>query len=78
MFFKLLKLTSVLAIILITNISFAQEIHDDYQGTYSGKILNIKSEEERGVGWNDVKSVYKILEVKLLDGPQKGRVINFE
>jgi len=78
MFFKLLKSISVLTIILIANISLAQEVHDDYQGTYSAKILNIKSEEERGVGWNDVKSVYKILEVKLLEGPQKGEVINFE
>lgn len=78
MFLKLLKSISILAIIFIANISFAQEIHDDYQGTYSGKIINITSEEKRSVGWGDAKSTYKFLEVKLLDGPQKGQIVNFE
>lgn len=63
-----------------TNIShvFAQQIHNDYQGTYSAKVIDIKSEEERDVGWNGVKSVYKVLEVKLLDGPQKDKIVIFE
>lgn len=62
----------------ITSFSSAQQIHNDYQGTYSAKILDVKNEEERDVGWNGVKSVYKVLEVKLLDGPQKDKIVTFE
>jgi uncharacterized membrane protein len=78
MFLKLFKITLIITITLISNFSFAQEVHNDYKGTYSAKIVDVKSQEEREVGWNNVKSVYKVLEVKLLDGPQKDQTVTFE
>lgn len=79
MTFKKLFLT----LLCVTSFSFsyscfAQEVHNDYQGTYSAKVVDVKNEEERNVGWGDVKSIYKVLEVKLLDGPQKGQLVTFE
>jgi uncharacterized membrane protein len=62
----------------VYNLSYAQEVHEDYQGTYSAKVINVVSQEERDIGWNDTKSLYKVLEVKLLDGPQKGQTVTFE
>lgn len=66
-------------LILVSNItvSFAQEIHEEYQGTYRAEILNIVKEESRVV-WNDTKSIYKTVEVKFLEGPQKNKTVTFE
>jgi uncharacterized membrane protein len=55
----------------------AQEVHEDFQGTYNAKITNILGEETREI-WNDTSSVYKKIEVEFLDGPQKGETAVFE
>ncbi len=61
-----------------SQVSFAQDIHNDFQGTYSGRIISILSEEEYEVGWNDLTTIYKTLEIKLLSGPNEGQIINAE
>lgn len=79
-FFKKYIFAYIFLIIICSffNSVSAQQIHNDYQGTYNAKVIDIKSEEERDVGWNGVKSIYKVLEVKLLDGPQKDKIVTFE
>lgn len=58
-------------------VSYAQEVHEEYQGTYRAEIINILKEEKRTL-WDGAESTYKTLEVKFLDGPQKNKTIVFE
>lgn len=60
-----------------TSVSFAQEIHEEYQGTYRAEIVEVVKEESRTI-WNDTQSVYKTLNVKFLEGPQKNKTVTFE
>ncbi len=75
--FSIVSLFSLLLLVSNITVSSAQEIHEEYQGTYRAEILNIVKEESRVV-WNDTKSTYKTVEVKFLEGPQKNKTITFE
>lgn len=57
--------------------SFAQEIYEDYQGTYRAEVYKVIKEESRVV-WKKTESVYKTIEVEFLDGPKKGERVIFE
>jgi uncharacterized membrane protein len=80
LFSTLIIFTSAILIntFISTQNANAQEVHNDYQGTFKAKIEKIISSEERDVGWNDVLSTYKTIEVKFLEGPQKGESVIFE
>ncbi len=56
---------------------FAQEIHEEYQGTYRAKIVDVRGEVKREI-WNDTSAIYKEIEVKFLDGPKKDETVIFE
>lgn len=61
-----------------TSVVSAQEIHEDYQGTYRGKVLEILEEEMREIPGTGTEHLYQTIEVEVLDGPQKGEIINIE
>ncbi|HMP67224.1 MAG TPA: YibE/F family protein [Candidatus Paceibacterota bacterium] len=58
--------------------TFAQDVHEDYQGTFKAKVVRVISTDERNVGWNDVLSIYRELEVEFLEGPLEGKIVVFE
>ncbi|HMO79004.1 MAG TPA: YibE/F family protein [Candidatus Paceibacterota bacterium] len=58
--------------------TFSQEIHNDYQGTFKAKIIKVISEEKKDVGWNNVLSTYRNIDLKFLEGPKKGVTVNIE
>lgn len=55
----------------------AQQIHEDYQGTYSAKITDVLNETSREI-WNGTSAIYKEIEVEFLEGPKKGEIVIFE
>lgn len=65
-------------IFLIQNV-LANEVLVDYQGTFKAKVLNIISEREENIGLSDdTKTVYKTLEIKVLDGKNKDKILQIE
>lgn len=76
-FINKLFLVFCFGVLLMPFIVFAQEVHEDYQGTYRAKIVSINREFEREI-WNDTKASYKEIEVKFLDGTKKGETVIFE
>ena len=58
--------------------SYAQELHNDYQGTFHGKVLEILDEEMREIIGTDTEHLFQTVKVKVLDGPQKGETITIE
>lgn len=56
-------------------ISSAQEVHNDYQGTWRGKVLDVLSTEKQAIPGTDVLHTYQTIEAKVLDGPKQGEVI---
>lgn len=68
-------LFTVFAIPLFTS---AQEIHNAYQGTFHGKVIEVLDEEMREIIGTDTTHLFQTVEVKVLDGPQKGEVIIIE
>lgn len=80
-----IKYSALICAVVVVLISFsgvnqvsAQDMHNDYQGTYSGRVLTIISEEEYEIGWNNMTSLYKNLEIELLTGPNKNQIITAE
>ncbi|MEY4440537.1 MAG: hypothetical protein RLY49_163 [Candidatus Parcubacteria bacterium] len=76
MILKKLLFTILLLVSFSENI-FAQEVYEEYKGTYNAKITQILNKETREI-WDGTQSAYKKIEVKLLDGPQKGETKVFE
>jgi len=56
----------------------AQEIYNEYQGTYRAKVLEILNAEIREIPGTDTDHLYQTVEVEILDGPKKGEVITIE
>lgn len=59
-------------------ITFAQVLHNDYQGTWRGEVLEVLDEEMKVIHGTDTKQLYQTIEVKVLSGPEKGEVIKIE
>lgn len=73
----------ILSLLILINIltlkpAQADELYVDYQGTYKAKIMSISEGREENVGFSDVLAVYKNLEIKFLNGPQKNNIVNIE
>lgn len=63
--------------VLFSNVAFAQEVHEDYKGTYKAEVIKIISEETREI-WNDTSSVYKKIEIEFTNGSKEGEKVIFE
>ncbi len=65
-------------LILVPNLNFAQEIHNEFQGTWRGEVAKILQEENRLIPGTDTEHLYQTILVKVLDGPEKGETITIE
>lgn len=65
-------------IVLFPAFLFAQEIHDDYQGTWRGKVTEVLASEIKEIPGTDTEHLYQTIKAEVLDGPQKGKVITIE
>lgn len=50
----------------------AQTLHNDYGGTYRGKVLEIVDEEHRMIPGTETEHLYQTVRMEILNGPQKG------
>lgn len=55
-----------------------QTHHEDYQGTFRGKVIEIVSEEIREVPWIGIEEVFQTIKVEVLDGPKVDEVLVME
>ncbi len=75
--YLLLSMFIFLNIFIIKSVN-AEELIVDYKGTFKAKVVNISEGRQENVGFSDVLAVYKNLEIKFLNGPQKDQIIIFE
>jgi len=77
---KILKTFIVIILFLFIAPLFvsAQVLHNDFQGTFKGKVLEILKEEIREIPGTDTKHLLQTIKVKVLDGPQKDEIITIE
>jgi len=66
--------------ILLLPVGFvsAQELHNDHQGIYHGKVTEIIDEEVRRIPGTDTEHLYQTIKAEVLDGPLKGTIITIE
>ena len=76
------KIVGVLVFVFVAvfgpGVVSAQELHNDYQGTYRGKVLEILKEETREIPGTSTPHLFQTLSTEVLDGPKKGEVITIE
>ncbi len=56
----------------------AQVIHEDYQGTWRGEVIEILHEETKIIPGTDTEHLYQSIKVEALDGPKKGATLIIE
>jgi len=65
-------------LLLPVSIVSAQELHNDYQGTYHGKVVEILDEKMREIPGTGTEHLFQEIKVEVLDGPKKGEFITIE
>lgn len=55
-----------------------QELHNDYQGTYRGKVIEIVDEDMREIPGTDTIHLFQTIKAEVLDGMLKGRIITID
>lgn len=68
----------ILLFLAVPVTSLAQELHNDHQGTWHGKVLSVITEEIRIIPGTDTNHLYQTITAEILDGPKKGAVITIE
>jgi len=56
----------------------AQEVYDEYRGTWRAKVLEIVSEETREIPGTGTKHTFQSIQAEVLSGPIKGKIITLE
>lgn len=56
----------------------AQEVHNDYQGTWKGRVADVLEEETRAIPGTGTESVYQKLYVEIVDGPHDGEFVTID
>jgi uncharacterized membrane protein len=74
------KVLSIFITILALSPTFsvAQEVQNDFQGTFRGKVVEIVSKEEKNIPGTDAKHIYQVIRADVLNGPKEGEVIQIE
>jgi uncharacterized membrane protein len=75
---KLFGLFAIALVLVLPRISFAQEVHQDFQELVRGEVLEILDEIEREITGTDTVVLVQTVRVRLLDGSQAGEVVRFE
>ncbi len=68
---------TALVFVCPTNAS-AQEVHDDYQGTWRGRVVEVLDNESKEIPGIDTTYLFQTIKAEVLDGPKKGETITIE
>ncbi len=58
--------------------AFAQEVHQDVQGIWRARVIEVINQEKKTVPGTDTLSTYQTLKAELLEGERKGQVVTIE
>jgi len=75
---KYIFLLAILFLGPLSSIVSAQALHNDYQGTFHGKVLEVLGEELRKIPGTDAEHLYQNIKIEILDGPKEGETITIE
>lgn len=67
---------SIILFLIAPILTFAQEMHNEYQGTFRAKVIKVT--DQRTEDLLDIKNTIQTLDVELLQGPQKGTIVSME
>lgn len=56
----------------------AQEVHQDVQGIWRARVVEVVSQEKKLVPGTDTQSTYQTIKAELLEGEKKGQIITIE
>jgi uncharacterized membrane protein len=68
----------LLVAIVSPSLTQAQQVHNELQGTYRGKVLEVVSSEDRTVPGTQTATAVQTIDVEILDGPFDGDIITIE
>ncbi|MEY4602550.1 MAG: hypothetical protein RL292_491, partial [Candidatus Parcubacteria bacterium] len=71
--FKITLLFLGLFFVSVQNVG-AQEVYNDYQGTWRAKVVEVIGSETREIPGTDAKHLFQTIRAEVLDGPKKGEV----
>ena len=75
---KFLQSTLVCLLLVVPAVGTAQEVHNEYQGTYRGEVLLILEQQYREVPGTGTDTLLQTIQVSVLDGPKKGETLTIE
>ncbi len=64
--------------VAFSGVSHAQELHNNYQGTYHGKVIEVLNQETREIPGTGTDHLYQEIRAEVLNGPKEGEVITIE
>jgi len=74
----LVVFSSLLVFLSTTNFASAQVAYEEVQDILRAQVVDILSEQERPIMGTDATAVVQKIEAKLLEGQNKGRIVEFE
>ncbi len=74
---KIILFCIALFFIFDQNVS-AQQLHEDYQGTFRAEIIEVLNQENQYVGGNNPEVIYTSIKVKFLEGPKENQIVEFK
>ena len=77
-FLKTFFFSAVLLLLAGPSIVSAQEIYNDYRGTYRGEVIEVIDEQIREIPGTNTEHLYQTVEIQILNGPQKGMRVTIE
>jgi uncharacterized membrane protein len=78
MFAQVIRFCFVLCLLIVPFVGVAQEVYNEYQETYRGKVLSILDQQLREVPGTETETLVQTILVKVLDGEKAGQTITIE
>lgn len=75
---KITLLVFVLLCTVFPQTALGQEVHNDLQGTYRARVVEVVHSETRNIPGTDTEHIYQELTAELREGPHKGEMITVE
>lgn len=69
---------SLLILFFIPALAFSQEIHQDLQGLWKAKVIDIVSQKEELIPGTDTSQIIQTLNVEILEGNRNGELVTFD
>jgi uncharacterized membrane protein len=61
----------------VCSVVSAQDIHEDLQGTWKARVVEVVSQHEEIIGGTGTPAVVQEIQAEILEGPQRGEVVTF-